>query len=117
MKRMMIALGMACLSNLAIAQTQGTWQQEVNYTLRVTLDDQLHLLRGMEEFEYVNHSPQTLDVIYIHLWPNAYKNKHTALAKQLMMGGKDYLFRNDPEYQGYIDSLDFRVGGQPLKLT
>ncbi|MBM3438990.1 MAG: M1 family metallopeptidase [Bacteroidetes bacterium] len=117
MKRMIIALGMACLSNLAIAQIQGTWQQEVNYTLRVTLDDQLHLLRGMEEFEYVNHSPQTLDVIYVHLWPNAYKNKHTALAKQLMMGGKDYLFRNDPEYQGYIDSLDFRVGGQPLKLT
>ena len=117
MKHIAMALGMVCLSNLAIAQTKGTWQQEVNYTLKVTLDDQSHMLRGSEEFVYTNNSPNTLEFIYIHLWPNAYKNKHTALARQLMMSGKDYLFRNDPEYQGYIDSLNFEVGGISAQLT
>ena len=117
MKHIAMALGMVCLSNLAIAQTKGTWQQQVNYTLKVTLDDQSHMLRGSEEFVYTNNSPNTLEFIYIHLWPNAYRNKHTALARQLMMSGKDYLFRNDPEYQGFIDSLNFEVGGISAQLT
>jgi len=117
MKRAWIVLGMAYLSNLAIAQTKGNWQQEVNYTIKVTLDDQSHILRGSEEFVYTNNSPATLNSLYIHLWPNAYKNKNTALAKQLMMSGKDFLFRNDPEYQGFIDSLDFKADGTSVKLT
>jgi Peptidase family M1 domain len=117
MKRAWIVLGMAYLSNLAIAQTKGNWQQEVNYTIQVTLDDQSHMLRGSEEFVYTNNSPATLNSLYIHLWPNAYKNSKTALAKQLMMSGKDYLFRNDPEYQGFIDSLDFKADGTSVKLT
>ena len=117
MKRAWIVLGMAYLSNLAIAQTKGNWQQEVNYTIQVTLDDQSHMLRGSEEFVYTNNSPATLNSLCIHLWPNAYKNSKTALAKQLMMSGKDFLIRNDPEYQGFIDSLDFKADGTSVKLT
>ncbi|MSP09296.1 MAG: M1 family peptidase, partial [Flavobacteriaceae bacterium] len=117
MKRVLIALGLVCLSNLVIAQTKGTWQQEVNYKIQVTLDDDSHMLRGAEEFVYTNNSPATLNSLYIHLWPNAYKNSKTALAKQLMMSGKDFLFRNDPEYQGFIDSLDFKADGTSVKLT
>jgi hypothetical protein len=117
MKRISIVLGLACLSTFAIAQTKGNWQQEVNYTIQVTLDDQSHMLRGSEEFVYTNNSPATLNSLYIHLWPNAYKNSKTALAKQLMMSGKDFLFRNDPEYQGFIDSLDFKADGTSVKLT
>ena len=117
MKRIIIALGMVFFLKSAIAQTKGNWQQEVNYTIKVTLDDQLHMLRGSEEFVYTNNSPATLNSLYIHLWPNAYKDKHTALAKQLMMSGKDFLFRNDPEYQGFIDSLDFKADGLSVKLT
>jgi hypothetical protein len=117
MKRIIIALGMVFLLKSAIAQTKGNWQQEVNYTIKVTLDDQRHMLRGSEEFVYTNNSPATLNSLYIHLWPNAYKDKHTALAKQLMMSGKDLLFRNDPEYQGFIDSLDFKADGLSVQLT
>ena len=117
MKRVWIVLGMACLMSSAFAQTKGNWQQEVDYKLQVTLDDESHMLRGNEQFVYTNNSPNTLSFLYIHLWPNAYKNKGTALAKQLMISGKDFLFRNDPEYQGFIDSLDFKEGGISLKLT
>ena len=63
MKRAWIVFGMAYLSNLAIAQTKGNWQQEVNYTIQVTLDDQSHMLRGSEEFVYTNNSPATLSLL------------------------------------------------------
>ena len=53
---------------------QDYWQQEVNYTIQVKLNDNNHTLSGFEVFEYVNNSPNTLDRIYMHVWPNAYKD-------------------------------------------
>ena len=63
---------------------QATWQQTVNYTIEVSLDDKNHILRGFETMEYINNSPNTLEEIYIHLWPNAYKNDQTSFAKQMI---------------------------------
>lgn len=94
---------------------QSYWQQEVNYTINVRLNDQDHSLSAFERFEYVNHSPDILEFIYIHLWPNAYKNGETALGKQLYASGeKDLAFGNDTII-GWIDSLDFKVNGEPAR--
>ena len=60
------------------------WQQEVNYTIDVTLNDKNHTLRGNLQLEYINHSPEQLSFIWFHLWPNAYKDQKTAFAKQLL---------------------------------
>ena len=96
------------------ALSQEYFQQEVNYNIHVTLNDQLHELEAFETIEYINHSPDTLHFIYFHLWPNAYSNNNTALAKQLtQLYGKQRLF-NDPELRGYIDSLDFKVGDKKV---
>jgi len=89
------------------ALPQDYFQQEVNYKIQVTLNDTNHELNGFEEVEYINNSPDTLGFLYFHLWPNAYSNNHTALARQVFsMKGKGKLF-NDPELRGYIDSLNF----------
>lgn len=88
------------------------WQQEVNYKIEVKLNDKEHSISAFEEFEYINHSPNTLDFIYIHLWPNAYKNGKTALAKQLYRNNeKDLTFGND-SIRGWIDSIDFKIDGK-----
>ena len=97
-----------------IAACQDYWQQEVNYTIEVKLDDELHRLHGFESFEYVNNSPQSLSEIYIHLWPNAYKNGETALGKQQYSGGEQLLKFGDEKLKGWIDSLDFKIGGRPV---
>jgi len=95
----------------SIASSQGYFQQEVNYTITVTLNDSLHELNGYEEVQYINHSPDTLQFLYFHLWPNAYSSNDTPLAKQIFsFSGKQKLFK-DPELRGYIDSLDFMVNG------
>jgi len=91
------------------------FQQEVNYEIQVTLNDLCHELNAFETIEYINNSPDTLDFIYFHLWPNAYSGNETELAKrQIALKGKGRLF-NDPELKGYIDSLDFKINNQPIK--
>jgi hypothetical protein len=99
------------------AFSQDYWQQEVNYKIRVKLDDKNHMLSAYEEFEYINNSPNTLDKIYIHLWPNAYRNANSALAKQQYSDGKQILRFGKEKDLGWIDSLDFKVDGQPVKWS
>ncbi len=95
--------------------SQEYFQQEVNYKIQVSLNDQLHELNALETLEYINHSKDTLHFLYFHLWPNAYSNNNTPLAKQLFQEiGKKKLF-NDPVLQGFIDSLNFQVNGKKVQ--
>lgn len=97
------------------AFTQEYWQQEVNYTIQVRLNDKSHELSGYEVLEYVNNSPNTLDRIYMHLWPNAYRDGNSALAKQLYRQGDGKLTFAKAEDKGFIDSLDFKSESVKLK--
>ena len=97
------------------AYAQEYFQQEVNYKIQVTLNDKRHELDAFEAVDYINNSPDTLRYLFFHLWPNAYSDNSTCLAKQLFeLNGKDKLFR-DPELKGYIDSLDFKIDGRRAK--
>ena len=95
--------------------SQNYWQQEVNYNIDVELDDENHLLNGNISFQYINHSPDTLTELYIHLWPNAYQDKSTALAKQLYKNGDDELYFGDLKDRGFIDSLSFMIDNESIE--
>lgn len=111
----MLRLVLGLLSFAAITgYTQTYFQQKVDYTIEVKLNDKDHILSAYEEFVYQNNSTQTLDFIYVHLWPNAYKNNETALANQLYGMGDMNLQFADYEDQGFIDSLDFKVDGKKV---
>ncbi len=99
---------------LAALGTQPTvfsqyWQQQVKYTIDVTLNDKDHSLDGFETIEYINNSPDTLRFIWFHLWPNAYKNDKTAFSDQLLENGNTKFYFSDKEEKGYINRLDFKV--------
>jgi hypothetical protein len=99
------------------ASSQEYFQQEVNYKIQVSLNDRRHELNGFEAVEYVNNSPDTLRFLYFHLWPNAYSDNKTQLAKELFSReGKGKLFK-DPELRGYIDSLDFETKGNNIQWS
>ena len=49
------------------------WQQEVHYKIKAELNEEEHILYAQEWLDYVNHSPDTLNYVWFHLYPNAYK--------------------------------------------
>ena len=99
----------------SIGNAQDYFQQEVNYTIKVKLDDEKHELSASETIQYINNSPDELKFIYIHLWPNAYKDNSTALAKDLLRTGNTKFYFSEEKDKGYIDQLDFKINGQPAK--
>ena len=93
----------------------GYFQQEVNTEISVLLNDKNNTLTGKEKITYQNNSPSTLDSIVIHLWPNAYKNVDTELAKQKYESGSTIIKYASLNERGYIDSLAFKIDGKPVK--
>jgi hypothetical protein len=94
---------------------QDYFQQYVAYEIHVTLNDSAHTLSAQEKILYVNHSPDTLNYLMFHLWPNAYKNDSTAFAKQQLRQRNTRFHYAKPKDRGYIDSLDFTVNGKKIK--
>src|ERR1044072_4901337 len=113
MKTLCAFLMIAVLPQIGLS-AKDYWQQEVRYDIQVALNDKQHSLKGDLLVEYINNSPDTLNYIWFHLWPNAYKDKNTALAKQLAQE-KDNVKKvliNDP---GYISNLHWKINGQNAK--
>ena len=88
----------------------------MNYKIIVSLDDKKHELNAFETIEYINNSPNELNEIYFHLWANAYKDNSSALVKQQVENRNTRLYFADDKERGYVDSLDFKVNGKPIKI-
>lgn len=43
------------------------FQQDIRYKIDVKLDDESHILRGYENFEYTNNSTDTLKYLFIQI--------------------------------------------------
>ena len=112
MKKINLLLFILLSVNLS---AQEYFQQEVNYIIDVELDDENHTLKGMEYIDYTNNSPNDLEFLWFHIWPNAYKDNTTALAKQKLEDGSTSLHYATEEEKGYINGLDFKVDGERVK--
>ncbi len=100
-----------CLAGMVsnVFGRQSYWQQQVNYTIDVSLNDEEHTLTGFERMEYINNSPDTLRFIYIHLWPNAYKNDRTTFSDQLLKNDRTDFYFSEEDKRGYINQMEFKV--------
>ncbi len=95
------------ISNYAFSQ-RSYWQQKLNYDIKVTLDDKAKTLKGSETILYKNNSPETLTFIWFHIYPNAYKNKTTALFQQIENDVSRSGKLKNITY-GFISGLQFKV--------
>jgi len=92
---------------------QAYFQQQVNYHIRVKLLPELNRLEATERLTYHNHSPDTLRVLYLHLYMNKFKNdREIALPKKSKEGYTEIIFFQDSSGQ----ELSYRVEGTVLKL-
>ena len=110
-----LACLVVCSAYSTDTNAQDYWQQELKYSIKVKLDDKKHTLDAYETIEYINNSPDEMAYIYMHLWPNAYKDRSTALVKQKLENGEKNLYYASEERRGYIDGLDFKVDGEKVK--
>ena len=107
-----LLLLLCCLHFVGFSQY---WQQRVEYTIDVSLNDKDKTIDAFEKIAYTNNSPDTLSFIWFHLWPIAYKNDKTAFTDQsLALGNTDFYFSNK-EQRGYINRLDFKTDGVTCK--
>lgn len=106
----------ACILPFAGWSQSNYWQQEVNTTISARLDEVKKQITGFESIEYINNSPDTLNQIYIHIWPNAYRDQNTALARQLkeQTTAEENITIN---LKGWIDDLDFKQDGEKIKTV
>ena len=114
-----ISIFLSCLfcCSFLLAQEKEYWQQETNYEIEVSLDDEKHELNGFLRLQYINNSPDDLDEMYFHLWPNAYKNQSTAFAKQKLESGSTKFYYSKEAERGYIDGLNFKGNEKTLTLA
>ena len=99
-----------------LAQKSGYWQQKVDYTIEVTLHDTVHTLDGHVAIHYQNNSPDTLYFLWIHLWPNAYKNDRTAYSEQSLLEGDLSFYFSKPDAKGYINRVNFTADGRLAQM-
>jgi hypothetical protein len=115
LKKSLLLLITVCSLQIANCQLK-YWQQQVNFTIDVTLNDKEHTLNGFEKIEYYNNSPDTLTFIWFHLWPNAFKNDKTAYTDQALQNGSTEFYFSSREDKGYINRLDFKVNNVTAQL-
>ncbi|MCB9232057.1 MAG: M1 family metallopeptidase [Bacteroidia bacterium] len=118
MKTFLMLLALSVIPFLGVIKAQSDYfQQKVAYEIHVTLDDQRHFLRGQETLVYTNNSPDVLNELYIHIWPNAYRDNTTAFARQKRESFSTRFEYADAENRGFIDSLTFEIDGEKVPWT
>jgi len=91
------------------------WQQRVNYRVDAELDSKGHTLAAVEDLRYFNNSPAVLETLYIHLYPNAFRDRSTVFAREIKKLG-DYKFdRASKKDRGYIRIDGVRSGERPVR--
>tara|TARA_B100000902_G_C27322387_1_gene925598 strand:- start:459 stop:3644 length:3186 start_codon:yes stop_codon:yes gene_type:complete len=49
------------------------WQQDVYYNIKAEINERTDIINAQQELTYWNNSPDTLDVVYFHLYQNAFQ--------------------------------------------
>ncbi|UCC44044.1 MAG: M1 family metallopeptidase [Candidatus Zixiibacteriota bacterium] len=81
------------------------WQQEVNYVIEVTLEDDLRTINGTIDIDYHNNSPDTLWSVYLKAFPNAIQKGSYADLKRRSQN--DYSLASiRPEQEGSLTLKD-----------
>ncbi len=109
----LLLLGLFLVPGVLYAQG-GYFQQDVKYEIHVRLDDENHYLHASWAMDYTNNSNETLEEIYMHLWPNAYSDRETAFGKQKLEGGGLGFYNASESQLGHIDSLAFKANGKSV---
>ncbi|GEM_PF-3176045 len=98
------------------AQHKPYFQQEVHYTIQVTLDPPTKTYQGSEQLIYKNNSADSLPFLRLHLYPNAYKNNHTPFARQMEKQNRSSFYFSKAEEHGFLNLNRISCEDRPLEI-
>jgi hypothetical protein len=95
----------------------GAYGQPVDYAISARLDDVAGLIRGSETIRYRNLTPDTLGSIWLHLYPNAFRDRSTTYARELeSMGRFDFSLSRTRDH-GWVDVDWVESGGRVTLMS
>ncbi|TVZ58324.1 peptidase M1-like protein [Flavobacteriaceae bacterium MAR_2010_105] len=56
-----------------VSKNSGYWQQHVDYTMEIDMDVNSYRYNGTQKLVYTNNSPDVLNRVFYHLYPNAFQ--------------------------------------------
>src|SRR5690606_14935597 len=106
------------------------WQQTVKYTMDVDVDVKSNLIHGKQQLIYNNNSPDVLDIVFYHLYWNAFQpgssmdNRSRELGKNLIRGKADWdsrvqdrIQQLNPDEIGYQKIVSLKMNGVPQNFS
>jgi hypothetical protein len=93
------------------------WQQEANYTIKASLDAKNYFLSGAETILYTNNSPDTLDKFYMHLYPNAFRDKTSPLIRDYLQGTWHFLVGLPKSMRAWLDVKELTIDGAAVQFV
>ncbi|MCL6274213.1 M1 family metallopeptidase [Muricauda sp. 2012CJ35-5] len=108
------------------AQNTSYWQQEVDYTMDVTMDVETYQYTGTQKLIYTNNSPDVLDRVYYHLFFNAFQPGSQMDARlqsikdpdgRMMEEGKSRIAALSEEQMGYLHVKTLTQDGNPVTFN
>lgn len=73
MMRKLLSLALLWVSLFVFSQQLPYYQQHVKYDMFIDVDAQNYTYEGHQRIEYTNNSPDELEVLYMHLYWNAFR--------------------------------------------
>lgn len=99
------------------------WQQHVDYTMEIDMDVENHQYDGKQKLVYTNNSPDELNIVFYHLYFNAFQPDSEMYVHSQNIPDSDSRFiRNitnlknlSPEEIGYIKVESLKQNGNRVK--
>ena len=100
------------ISKLFADPIDSYWQQKVDYDMDIVLHDSIRQISGKTTIKYTNNSPDSLDKIYMHLYPNAFQVGSVKYREYIGNSGRESratYFKNRLEVLYFVrpSSLDY----------
>lgn len=91
--------------------------QKNSIQIKAILDAENDILKIQQEITYFNKSDSLLKNIYLHNWPNSYRDRKTPLSKRFIEDFRKDLYFAEPEDLGFTKINNITVNNEPITLN
>jgi len=92
-------------------------ESTADYNIEVSLDPDSTRIQGTMEMVFTSGIDFPVDTLWLHLYPNAYRDCTTAFARDLESQGNFSFRRSDVSERGWIELSNWRMNGDPVEIS